>query len=297
MVIKVLSKPNKKITKQIKEVEIICKAYDGTKGNIFLDPSLNFYPEIKNLFLLYEDNKLISLLSVFMPTANEAEISAYTLPNYRRRGYFKRLLSRFIEELKNYKHVDLLFLCEPQSKDGKETMKKLGATLCFTEHSLRYKDCLIASNNKQHPDIKLKKADFKDLEELAALYQQIFNDDYKDSKSMITKSLEDDNRNQYIVILDDKPIGTAMVSFENNDASISGLGISPEYQGKGFGKELLNLILKELEKTDVKKITIEVDSVNKNAFNLYIKSGFELDTSYDYYRKNVLNFTSMLTDM
>jgi ribosomal protein S18 acetylase RimI-like enzyme len=289
LIIKVLNKPNKEITKQIKEVELICKAYDRTNGNIYLDSSLNFYPEIKSLFLLYEDNKLISLLSIFMPMANEAEISAYTLPDHRRKGYFKRLLNRFIEELKKYEQVDLLFVCEPQSKDGKEAVQKLGAELCFTEYFLRYKGSSSAIKKKQYSKIKLREAGLKDLEEIIALYQQIFGDNYEDAKSMITKSFEAENRTQYIAILDNKLIGMASVSFENVEASLFGLGISPQYQGKGLGKELLNIILEDLKKRNIQNISIEVDSINENALHLYIKSGFEVETSYDYYRKNETN--------
>ena len=100
MGIKILNKTSKEITEQIKEVEIICKTYDKINGNMYLDTSLNFSPEMKSLFLFYKDNKLISVLSIFMPTAAEAEISAYTLPEYRLKGYFKKLLIEATEELK-----------------------------------------------------------------------------------------------------------------------------------------------------------------------------------------------------
>jgi hypothetical protein len=62
LTIKVLSETNEEVTKQIREVEIICKAYDKINGNISLDASLNFNPGMKSLFLFYQDNKLISLL-------------------------------------------------------------------------------------------------------------------------------------------------------------------------------------------------------------------------------------------
>lgn len=290
LTIKFLSKPDEEIIKQIREVEIICKTHDKTNGSICLDASLNFYPELNNLFLLYEHNKLISLISIFMPTAHEAEISAYTLPAYRRNGHFKKLLNAVIEELKKYKQVDLMFVCEPQSKDGKKVIKKLCAELCFTEYFLRYKNSSGTFKKKQRSKIKLHEADLKDLEAIVSLCQQIFNNDYKDSKSMIIKSLKADNITQYTAILGDKLIGMAAVSSESGEASIFGLGISPQYRGKGFGKELLNLIIEELEKRDMRDITIEVDSINKNALHLYIKSGFEVETSYAYYKKPIANY-------
>jgi ribosomal protein S18 acetylase RimI-like enzyme len=293
LTIKVLSKTSKEVTKQIREVEIICKIYDKTSGNIFLDKSLNSDPEMKSLFLFYEDNKLMSLLSIFMPTEKEAEISAYTLPDHRRKGYFKKLLNEAIEELKKYEQVELLFVCEPQSKDGKEVIKKLDAELYFTEYFLKFRGSSSDLEKQQFSRIKLHEADLKDLDAIVALSRQVFNYDYEDAKSIITKSLKANNRKQYIAILNDKVIGIGAASFDNYEASIFGLGISPKHQGKGFGKELLNLILKDLKKKNMQSVSIEVDSTNKNAFYLYLKCGFEIETSYDYYRKFIINYSQL----
>jgi len=294
LIIKALSKTGKKVTKQIKEVEIICKIHDKTSGNIYLDKSLNFHKTMKSLFLFYADNKLISILSIFMPTEKEAEISAYTLPDYRQKGYFKKLLNDAIEELKKYKCVRLLLVCEPQSKDGKSVIKKLRARLDFTEYCLRFKGYTGSLDKKHFSQIRLHEADLSDLEAIAGLSRQIFNCNYKDSKSVISKSLKDGSRTQYIAILDGNFIGIVAVSFDNDEASIFGLGISPQHQGKGYGKELLNLILEDLKKKDIKNVFIEVDSTNKNAFNLYLKCGFEVETSYDYHRKYISNYNWLL---
>jgi ribosomal protein S18 acetylase RimI-like enzyme len=287
--IKVLSEASVEISKQIREVEIICKTYDKTKGRISLDVSLNFDPGMKSLFLYYDDNKLISLLLIFMPTAKEAEISAYTLPGYRRKGYFRKLLKEASEELKKYKQLDLLFVCESQSKDGKKAINKLGGKLSFTEHSLKLKGSLSGMEKQQFSQIKLQVAGLKDLEAIVVLSRQVFNCDYEDAESLRTKSLEANNRTQYIAILDDELIGMGAVSFESDEASIFGFGISPQYQGRGLGKELLTLILRELKKKNIQNVTIEVNSGNKNAFNLYLKCGFKIETSYDYYRKPLTN--------
>jgi ribosomal protein S18 acetylase RimI-like enzyme len=43
----------------------------------------------------------------------------------------------------------------------------------------------------------------------------------------------------------------------------------------------LNILL------EYKNITLEVNSNNKRAFNLYKSSGFEIKTAIDYYRKKI----------
>jgi len=62
------------------------------------------------------------------------------------------------------------------------------------------------------------------------------------------------------------------------------LGISPKYQGHGYGKEMLNLLLEKLLSMDINNIILEVDSENNRAYNLYTKNGFKIKTQFDYYR-------------
>jgi len=128
MIIKELVKASEEVIKEIRQLEIACKDYDKLTGDIFLDSSLNFNPYMKNIFLLYEDDKLVSLLTMFIPTQTEAEISSFTLPKYRQKGYFKALFVKASNELKKYEVQDVLFVCEPQSFSGKAVIKKLKAS-------------------------------------------------------------------------------------------------------------------------------------------------------------------------
>ncbi len=288
LLIKKFSEPSVEIIKDIREVELICKEYDKLNGSLYLDTSLNFNSEIKSLYLLYENNQLVSLISMFIPTGEEAEISAYTLPEYRRKGYFKKLLDEATKEITKYNISDLVFVCEPQSNDGIEAIKKLEAEFDFTEYFLRHKGSLNDMEVRRVSEIELHKAKKKDLEAIISLSQEIFNDNYDDAKSMVTKSFEAVNRMQYIAVLGEKLIGMGSVSIENDEASIFGLGVVPKCQGKGFGRQILNLILVDLKDKGIENITIEVDSTNENAFKLYKKCGFEVETSFNYYRKRVI---------
>ncbi|WP_303864489.1 GNAT family N-acetyltransferase [Alkalibaculum bacchi] len=191
--IKKFSEPSEEIIKEIRKVELICKEHDKLNGSIFLDTSINFNSEIKSLFLLYDNNILVSLVSMFIPTRDEAEISAYTLPKYRRKGYFKKLLHEAIKEITKYNILDLVFVCEPQSNDGNEVIEKLKAEFDFTEYFLRYNDSVDDMEVRPTPEIKLKEAEKEDLESLINLSQEIFNDNYEDAKSMIIKSFESEN--------------------------------------------------------------------------------------------------------
>lgn len=200
LLIKKISKLGEETIKEIREVEFICKEHDKLNGSIFLDTSMNFNSEIKSILLLYENNKLVSLISMFIPTSEEVEISAYTLPEYRQKGYFKKLLDEAAEEITKYNIPDLIFVCEPQSKDGIEAIRRLKAEFDFTEYFLRYKGSLNDLEVRRKPEVKLYKPKKKDLEALISLSQEIFNDNYEDAKSIVSKSFEAENRTQYAAV-------------------------------------------------------------------------------------------------
>lgn len=283
MTVKAVTYASETIIKEVREAEAFCKEYDNLNGNMTLDPSLNFDKDMKSLFLLYDENKLISVLSVFAPAQNEAEITAFTLPEYRQKGHFKRLLGEALTELKKYRVPDLLFVCEPQSTGGMETIEKLGAKYEFSEYLLKFNASFDLSY-KYGKRITLLRAGIKDLEDITALSQLVFNDEYENAKSITEKTLNSNNRKQYTANLNGELIGIGSVSYENGEASIFGLGISPQYRGKGYGHELLVSIIEDIISGATQNITIEVDSTNITAFELYKKCGFMTDASYDYYR-------------
>lgn len=287
MIIKEISKVSEELMQEIRQLEAICKKHDNLRQDIFLDSSLNFNRDIKSLFLLYEDNKLISVLFMFIPTSDEAEISGFTRPEYRKNGYFNSLLDRAVNELKKYNVPDILFTCEAQSSDGKAAIKRLNADYDFAEYTLRYNKPHAEYSNKYLNKVELHKANREDTKTLVNISQQIFHDSYENAESMVMKAFECQFRQLYIVVLDGEAIGKGGISFEDEGAYIFGFGIVPKYQGKGFGKASLQLMLKEVAEQNIDKIVIEVDSKNESAFNLYKKCGFEVQTSYEYYRRRV----------
>ena len=285
MIIKELNRVNDELIREVSKVQAVCNEHDKLQGEIEFDTSLNFNKDMKSIFLLYEDKKLVSVLSIFAPTSNEGEITAVTLPEYRQRGYFKKLYEKAVEELKNYNVKDVLFVCESESTIGKEVITKLQGKYEFTEYSMKYCNEATEDINSIY-NTKLRIATNEDLEELICMSQSIFNDEYADAKSMIEGSFASEARVQYIAIFDNKPVGSATVFSDKEQSTIYALGILPEYQGKGIGREFLTLLLKEPLK-DKQNIRLEVNSVNARAFNLYKSMNFKVEVAFDYYRKSI----------
>lgn len=287
MIIKQTNRSNKALIKEIKKLQSICKKHDELEGGIFLDNSMNFNSDMNNIFTYYKDNKLVSYISLFAPNQKEVEISAYTMPKYRKKGCFKELLNKVIDEVKKYEVKDLLFVCEPQSVDGVAVVKKLEAEYEFSEYLLGYNSKIDGSKIEFTSELKLKKCELEDLEKLIELNKEIFDEDYETSKSMVVKSFELDTITQYAASLNGEFIGIISTNINEGECSIFGLGILERFRGFGNGKAMVKLLLRELEENHIEDIIIEVDSKNEIAYKLYLSCGFEAEMTFDYYRKSI----------
>ena len=285
MIIKSYISLSEQAINEVLNLEDVCKKHDNLKGSVFLDTSLNFNHQIKSIFLLYENGELISMLSMFIPTQQEAEISAFTSPKYRQEGYFKALLTKAVAELGKYEIPTILFVCESQANSGKKVIAKFKTKYDHTEYFMR-------SNKKSHEAkegyrLRLLKPDRKDLDKLIETSMRTFDDSYEDSRILIENCFGLENREQYIAVLNDLFIGLGAVNLEGDEGSIFGFGIVPEYRGQGYGKELLHLIVDSLWQRGKTEITLEVNSENAHALELYKKSGFQIAVAFEYYRIKV----------
>lgn len=276
-----LKELNEEQVKEIRKLEGICKQHDGLKGDVFLSSDLSFNKEVNCFFLGYKDDVLVSFLSMFIPTSEEAEISAYTLPLERNKGYFKLLLKKSMEEIKKYGVNEMLFVQEPESKAAKCVLKNLNAKYDFSEYLLIY-----GSNKglKSRGILNLVPVQRENADEIAEVYVDIYNNTLEMAQSMVNRALDSEDREPYMVKSNDEIVGVGSISLENNDGLICGLGILQKYRGLGYGKELLNLLIEKMLDMDIKDILLEVDSKNHIAYNLYINNGFEIKTQFDYYR-------------
>lgn len=274
-----LNQLNAEQVKEIRELEQICQQNEGLKRPVFLSNEINFDKSIDCFYLLYDGEKLVSFLSLFIPMQNEAEVSAYTLPECRNKGYFHLLFQEAAAELKKFEITKILFVHEPTSKSAECVLKSYGASLSYSEYLLAFD-----SKDFQRHDsrLRLEFASLNEIPEMAALDSSLFDESYDESLSLLTKSLESDHIKLYCAFVDDKLIGLCNANSQDGKCIIYGVGIAQECQGKGYGREMLNLLLEQLIRSECGEITLEVSSTNAVAYNLYITSGFHPKTQYDY---------------
>lgn len=85
----------------------------------------------------------------------------------------------------------------------------------------------------------------------------------------------DDFSDCLVIEVDRKIIGFIIYSEIYERAEIVDIIIEPAYRNKGYAKSLIKRFLDVLNKS-VNNVTLEVNSSNINAINLYKKLGFEI---------------------
>lgn len=74
------------------------------------------------------------------------------------------------------------------------------------------------------------------------------------------------------------PAGTYTLRIKEDAGWIESIGVAPEFQGKGIGRILLHKSVEVLQHKDVPKIKLSVFSSNERAVQLYLKSGFTVES-------------------
>lgn len=270
----------------------VCLEKDKLERSLYLDKDMNFDEDLDSFYLLYVGEVLQSILTIFAPLETEAEISAYTLPEAREKGYFNALLDIALDELADYEIERVLFVVEPDSNSGLKTMEAIGAELVKSEYLLTKN--LVESSFVQpegkvgsseedergtNITIHIQKLQKEKRTEANVLGKRIFTEDYTDTSDFP----EDNTWDCFGAYLENKLIGVCNVTYSFNYASIFGFGVEREYRGKGYGRKFLQEIMALLKDKGVTILNLAVSSDNKTAYSLYKRMGFMIQTQYDYY--------------
>ena len=287
MLIQTFPRPEADIVRAVRELERVCQEHDQLKGSLFLDPSLNFSPDVPCLLTCFEEEALVGAMTFFAPTQEEAELVALTHPDFRRRGVFRALMAEAAIKAAALNIPDFLIVCEPQSKDGAAALSLVQKTLDHTEYALRYDHTLSSANLAVPEGLTLHRATQADLDAMAQISAESFSEEAERAAHFLALALESSTRRQYLARLDGEPVAIGALGYEDGEATLFGLGVRTHLQNKGIGRGLVALLLREAFAAGTQDILIEVDSTNARAYHLYRSCGFVAEATYDYFRASV----------
>jgi RimJ/RimL family protein N-acetyltransferase len=242
-----------------------CEEYDHTSYDIFMDNDYNC-TDINCFFIYMEGNIITGFISIFIPSQDYINVYGCTLPEFRCHGIFSSLFSCLKAELRNNNlSTDALYFpINTMSNAYNNAVQYLLHRDYFpknTEYMLTYD---LLTNTEQFSQSEIN---------------QTLELEYEETSS----------ESEYSLWLGNTYIGGCLIYFDNFNnskdiyATIYQYGILDEYQGMGYGKSGLKLILASLKHNGVSKVILQVNGDNKKAYNLYRDCGFYISDSIVYY--------------
>ena len=276
---------------EIQQLATICNEYEGLNmrfslGGVQRRPE-NSPPD----FLYYVDGQLVGCIMLDSFGAEEKELLGMVHPNYRRRGIFSALVAATKVASARHGVQRLIFVVERASSSGQGFVKAIGAQYDFSEHEM----VLETFHDRMAFDERLnyRKAYDSDLDLLVSIMVDSFGDTEERVRPWVAKLLHDPQCRLYVSTFGEaqlgckEPVGCLRLHESDESIGIYGFGVRPDYRGRGYGRQMLEETIREVQGKSRKQITLEVETDNENAIGLYRSVGFAVRTTYDYYKVDI----------
>lgn len=267
--IKEFTELTEKDTASIRELIDDCIRYEQLELAV---PDLN--EEDGTAYLYYQSSKNPKLISVLFcyDLEDYLEVSAFTSPAHRCQGAFTTLFQKLME---GYEETPVCFYPDGNSYDALMTMEVLDCEYSGTEHLMRLEhkpevavDAAIAENNTT---VTLYPATKDDLLALVAVHSAAFDMEKEDSIAFLEQSF-DTGETIWCITAGGTIVGLVLTSIQPDQTNLYGLAIHPEYQGKGYGRDAVKVLLQKPEITF--PVTLHVTEENEAAYKIYKNIGF-----------------------
>lgn len=273
----------------------LCEAEDKASTCLGFNAYLNYDKSMPSYVLAREGGpggRLLGAATLFAPMREEAELSACVLPEARRLGVYRGLLSEVRAILSGRGVLRLLYVLDRASESGSSMLAAKSLTLHHSEYSMRFRPSEApAARRGPSPAIELRRAGYSDMDALVAMGASGFGDLPDEARSFIAAHLESPEHEQYIALSGRSAAGSAaepvaMVSLgraTGGETTINGLCVTPGRRGAGFGRAVMTSLLDLLLERGEGAIVLDVDSENEIAHRLYLSLGFRETQAVDYY--------------
>ncbi len=278
---------------EIRQLATVCNTFENL--HISLPHAKMPKPRLEHEildFLYYEQDLLVGFLEIDDYGSKEKDFEGMVHPEHRRKGIATRLLQGAKEEGRHSGIEQLVLTCERASTSGTAFAKAVNAQPAFSEHAM------VLGTYKERPlfDDRLTFRQAVSADDLAMIVAIMATNmgDVEEAKTYVADMEKLDNQRFYLMTFGgsevgcDEAVGSLRVSKVEQKTGIYGFVVRPEYRGKGYGRQLLQEVIRILQNEGSQEIMLDVDVDNTNALGLYLSCGFEITTTYDYYNIAVL---------
>lgn len=278
---------------KIYALQMQCQEIDSISLKLELDYKLNSSSLVVsrelmkdiNEMMFFDGDILIGYLGIsdFSNGAAPFEISGMVHPSFRRLGVFSTLFNFVEVECKRRGKKEILVLCDRNSGSGQEVLRRLGGVYKNSEFEMH---CVITAEREireTQKEIFLRKATNADAEELVRQNKLYFDLQEEAEGRLLPEEEEKRGMTTYLAYKGENIIGKINVQCIRSIGGIYGLGLLPEFRGRGYGRAILAEGLRKLNDLGAKETILQVSAENETALNLYHSCGFKIVSTMDYF--------------
>jgi ribosomal protein S18 acetylase RimI-like enzyme len=268
---------------EAREMGTMCEARDGIDLRVSWEALAEGVAEPAHSFLAYRDGVLAGFLMLYGIGEPEAEGTGVVKPEYRRQGIFGELVDAAKDAGREQGTATLILYVDRRSTAAPACMGALGAEHTFSETNMRLPEASVnLAGAAELLDFRV--AAPEDAAVIGAILAEDMEGDTRDLGHVIMRNMQNPAYRYYVATLDGDPVGTLNIQTIDGDKYIYGFVVRPAYRRRGYGREILACLLRELAAERPQPVYLEVETENTPAVNLYRSLGFEELVTYDYYR-------------
>ena len=245
-----------------------------------------------NEFMVFDQRKLIGYLGIcgFGNAAAPLELAGMVHPDYRRQGVWTRLHTLVMDECRRRNTKATLGLCDRRALHGHCFLQSIGAAYVETEYEMIFSGDAPLPGADALQELRFQKATNADAAEIVrqnTIYfereQSQIGEEPDEHRLLLPEDEEKRGMTIYLAFRKDRIIGKIHLVYGDTGA-IYGLGVLPEYRGKGYGRAILLTGMQMLMDKNSARIMLQVSAGNETALNLYKSCGFAQTSAMDYYK-------------
>lgn len=263
----------------IAELKKVCDRYEGLDQPLIDDQPV--YQDHKNYLLVYEGSQVIGYLA--LQDGRKIELYGMIHPDYRRRGIGTELLAHARAECLRRGEENCLLVCDAAAQSGRAFVEATNATYAFSEYSMRLDLEGAKWRNYQESKLLFRRATEADIDTLVQITASAFGDPVEEVRQVLVERFHRSNQQFYLAMLGDLAVGSLRLAISGDSVSINTFGVRQEYQGRGYGRQILAMTIEQMLKENRQDITMEVNTKNPSALTVYRTCGFQIEREYRYH--------------
>jgi GNAT superfamily N-acetyltransferase len=229
--------------------------------------------------LYFQNNKLLGFLAAFFFYNEACEITLMVSKPFRRQKIATLMLKALIPLLESQRITNVIF-STPTCCNG-DWLEKLGMVYKGSEYQMQCTHIISPPIN--YDKFCVRMATHQDWASLSAINEACFPTKRPGENPDFQLLLKNKEYQLFIIEQKGKIVGKLHMQRLENTVRFTDIGILPIQQNQGIGSYLLVSCMSYVQKTYGLPITLDVETSNRKALNLYLRQGFEMNNAYDFW--------------